>query len=79
MDQATIKAIVASTIRHGLTVAAGWLAAHGWLSGDETAEFVSGGLALVAFGWSWWQKVGQAKAQADLKSAVSYWQSKGAK
>lgn len=39
-------------LRHLLTFAAGWLAARGYLSSNESGEVIAGGIALAGFLWS---------------------------
>jgi len=75
MDMTTIGSLIA---RHFLTTAGGWLAANGFLpNGTTTESFVGAGMVIIGVGWSWWQKVGHAKAIAELNKALSYWQAKG--
>ncbi len=76
MDDTTkqiVQAALAGLVRHGMTTAAGALVAAGLLQSGDSANFVQIGtgivLGVVALTWSWWQKVGQAKVTALLKSA----------
>lgn len=65
-----LQPILAGQLRHLLTVAAGMLIAKGALQSEQSGAFVQIGLGLaswvVAAGWSWWQKDGQAKVVAQL-------------
>jgi hypothetical protein len=58
-------------LRHALSLAAGWFGAKGWLTGDQQAEFIDMGLALllagVAYGLSVWSK---HKDEANTDKAV---------
>jgi hypothetical protein len=58
----TFAAIAGSAVRHGLTLAGGYLVAKGVISDGQSAEFVGLGMAVVAFGWSWLQKHNAGKA-----------------
>lgn len=55
-----IKPILASTVRHALTTAAGALVADGLIQSSQTDDFVGAGLFLAGVAWAWWQKYGQA-------------------
>lgn len=73
MDDTTtqiIQTAIASAIRHGLTVAAGSLVTLGWIQSSQSANFVElmSGIVLgaIAYGWSLWQKKGQAAMAAEL-------------
>jgi len=61
MDIQTVLALIA---RHGLTTAAGFLAAHGYLESSAEEGFASAGMLILGVGWSWWQKTGQAERGA---------------
>jgi len=65
MDSTTILGLIA---RHGLTSAAGFLAAHGLIGPDPSATeaFVSAGLLFLGIAWSWWQKSGKVLVDAQL-------------
>jgi hypothetical protein len=78
MDDTTkqiLQAALAGLVRHGMTTAAGALVAAGLLQSGDSANFeqIGSGLVLgvVALAWSWWQKAGQAKVAALLKSAAA--------
>lgn len=62
--------IVAGQVRHLLTVAAGMLVANGALQSSQESQFINIGVGLamwlIVAGWSWWQKVGQKRAQELL-------------
>lgn len=66
MEWSTIGGLIA---RQGLSAAAGWLMSHGILAADGsgTEAFVGAGMALVAVGWSAWQKYG--KVLVDKRKA----------
>ncbi len=57
---AILNQVVEGLARHGLTALAGILASAGYLSTDQTTQFVTLGASLVTFllgvGWSIWQK-----------------------
>lgn len=78
METEDWTAIGAGVVRHLLTTLAGVLVTDGWLSNSETNAFIGGGCALVAFAWSWWQKVGQSRARAQLNGTIEYLKAKGA-
>ncbi len=70
MDWSTIGGLVA---RQGISAFAGWLMSHGLLAADGsgTEAFIGAGMALVAVGWSAWQKYGMAlvdKRKAQLSN-----------
>ena len=58
---------VGAVVRHGLTAAAGALVASGYATSDQAAAVVGGAMAVVAIGWSWWQKRTHAAALAVAK------------
>lgn len=63
----TFGAILASAVRHGLTLAGGYLVAKGVITDGQSAEFVGLGMAAAAYGWSVLQKHDTGK---KLKSAL---------
>lgn len=65
MDWSTIGGMV---LRHGLTTAAGWLMAHGFLAADgsNSEAFVGIGLAIGGGFLSWWQKTGKVLVDERL-------------
>lgn len=77
METQDWTAIAAGILRHALTTFAGVLVTDGWLTNSEVSAFVGGGLALAAFAWSWWQKIGQKRARAQLQGTIEYLKSKG--
>lgn len=64
------KPIVAGQVRHVLTGIGAVLTAKGALDPGVTGQFVEifSGFAmyLIGAGWSWWQKIGQARVLADV-------------
>lgn len=56
------KNIVMSTVRHGLTTAAGFLVSQGLITGSQTNDLIGSGLFVAGIAWSWWQKHNQQKA-----------------
>lgn len=71
-------AIGAGIVRHVLTSLAGVLVTDGWLSNSETSAFIGGGCAIVAFTWSWWQKIGQKRTRAQLQGTIEFLKTKRA-
>lgn len=71
--KAIVQAALASTIRHGLTVAAGSFVTLGLVQSSDSGNFVQIGtgivMGLIALGWSWWQKAGQKRALELLAKA----------
>lgn len=63
-----ITQILGGVARHALTTFAGGLVAEGVIKDSDTTMFVGAGMALAGVAWSWWQKVGQAKALEELKN-----------
>jgi hypothetical protein len=61
-------AYVGAVVRHGLTAAAGALVAGGYATGDQATTLVAGAMAVIAIGWSWWQKRQHAAALAAARS-----------
>jgi hypothetical protein len=47
-----LKPILLGYVRHGLTVGAGYLLAHGLVQQSDTQVIVSAGLALAGVAWS---------------------------
>ena len=43
-------------IRHFLTVVAGGMVAHGYATSDQAQQIVGGSMAVLAVGWSAYQK-----------------------
>lgn len=74
MDWKTIWAlaqpIVVGQLRHGLTVASGYLIANGALEASDQASFIKIGLGVASWigvaAWSWWDKVGRARLLAKI-------------
>lgn len=56
------KQFLFSVIRHISTKAAGILIAHGWMTNNDTEQWLSITAFLATLGWSWWEKK-QAKAK----------------
>jgi ABC-type nickel/cobalt efflux system permease component RcnA len=71
-DNDQLTAMIAGLAsRHVLTVAAGSLVTLGVLhTGNDETQFIQVGsgilVGLLGIGWSWWQKVGQARVRAEL-------------
>lgn len=63
-----LKPFLASTARHALTVAGGYLVAHGVINQNGTEQFVAAGMTLAGVGWSWWEKYGKQQTIADLRN-----------
>lgn len=62
---------VASAARAGLNALAGMLASAGVLSGDQTTQFVTVGVALVTWGATWvWSQVKNRNAHKAVKTAL---------
>lgn len=76
METEDWTAIAAGIVRHVLTSLAGVLVTSGWLTNSEVSTFVGGGCAIVAFAWSWWQKIGQKRARAQLQGTIEYLKTK---
>lgn len=71
MDE-NLQSIAAGIIRHGLTTAGGYLMASGVIHGQGGVQaFVAAGMVIIGVAWSYWQKVGQAKAMAELAKVSS--------
>lgn len=54
-----LKPYLASTVRHGLTVAGGIIIKDGLLPSDGLNDFVGGGMVFAGIAWSFMQKYGQ--------------------
>lgn len=67
VDYSTIAQLLA---RHFLTSAGLWLAGQGYLDSNGVQGFVGAGMLIGGVFWSWWQKRGQALAQAALAAEV---------
>lgn len=60
--------MVTSLIRHGLTLAAGYLVAQGLVSEADAATFVSSAsMVLAAVAWSAWEKYAEQSQQGGSK------------
>ena len=51
-DNSMIRSILLGYVRHGLTIAAGYLLAHGLIQQADQQVFISGALALAGVAWS---------------------------
>lgn len=71
MDMELVKPLLAGAARHALTTFGGSLATAGIIQANGVSEFVGAGMCLAGIGWSWWQKVGQAKVAALLKKLTA--------
>lgn len=82
MDTDLLKAFVAGQVRHLITLAAGYLVAKGIVQSGDSANFVNiasgAALALIAMGWSWWQKVGQEQVSSALRKLTARQTTEGA-
>jgi hypothetical protein len=69
------KPIIAAGVRHVLGGVGMYLVGIGALPQNQEVNFETIGVGFVMFaiavGWSWWQKVGQAKLRALIKSAAA--------
>jgi hypothetical protein len=61
----TFGAILASAVRHGLTLAGGYLVGKGILTDAQSVEFVGIGMAGAAYAWSLVQKHSTGKKLAE--------------
>ena len=63
-----VQEALASVLRWGLALAAGWLVQHGiWTQAAATMYVAAAALALVSLGWSVWQKyVARSKLMTAL-------------
>ena len=66
MTYDALKPYLAAFVRHLLTVAAGVLAAHGYMNSSGVEQFVGFGMTCAGLAWSWWQKSGHAAVAADI-------------
>lgn len=71
MDTEIFKPILAGMVRHGLTTLGGALVTDGVLQSSEVTGFIGAGMVVAGAGWSWYQKVGQAKIAALLKKVMA--------
>lgn len=60
---------IASVLRHGLTFLGGFLLSKGYITAEIVPQFIAGGLALSALGWSIVQQVNSHKALKDAVAA----------
>lgn len=65
MDTA-MQSILAGVVRHALTTVGGMLVSQGVIGSDQVNGLVGAGMIIAGVAWSWWQKVGQQKAAAEL-------------
>lgn len=68
MTYDALKPFLAAFVRHALTVAAGALAAHGYMSSSGAEQFIGFGMTCAGLAWSWWQKSGHAAVAADIEN-----------
>ena len=68
MTYDALKPFLAAFARHVLTVAAGMLAAHGYMSSSGVEQFIGFGMTCAGLAWSWWQKSGHAAVAADIEN-----------
>jgi hypothetical protein len=67
-----LKSILLGYARHGLTVAAGYLLAHGLIAQEDQQVLISAGLALAAVAWSTASKlVHQEELRLARKGAIA--------
>lgn len=69
MDDNFIKMILGSALRHGATIAGGWLLREGIIDNDGATQFVAAVMMFGGIGWSLWQKYGHARLMAILAKA----------
>ena len=73
VDDSFWRPVIAGWIRHVLSGVGMYLVGIGALPKNDEVNFENIGVGLAMFGiaagWSWWNKVGQAKVRALLKSA----------
>jgi hypothetical protein len=63
-----VKKIAAGMLRHALTVAGGALMTYGYGDANTEVAIMGMGMTLGGCAWSWWVKVGEAKALALLNN-----------
>lgn len=67
MDFETVKAFVASLVRHLLTGTGAYLVGEGVVTNQQWETIVAGGVSIVlGLIWSWWQK----RKTVGVKSAA---------
>lgn len=66
MTYDALKPFLAAAVRHALTVAAGMLAAHGYINSSGAEQFIGFGMTCAGLAWSWWEKSGHAAAAIDI-------------
>ncbi len=66
MTYDALKPFLAAAVRHALTVAAGMLAAHGYMSSSGAEQFIGFGMTCAGLAWSWWEKSGHTAVAADI-------------
>jgi len=71
-----LKPFAASALRHALTVGAGILVAHSWVSGSGAEQLVATGMGVGALAWSWWQKSGHVQLAQDVANLSALLQAK---
>ena len=66
-----LQPILMGQLRHGLTLVAGALVTHGIIKSDQSSAFIEIGIAIILYligaGYSWYQKIGQAKIKTKLE------------
>ena len=69
MNDDLIKLWAGAALRHGATVAGGWLLSHGAVTGSWETQFEGAVMVIGGVAWSLWQKWGRAQAKS-LASAL---------
>ncbi len=64
----TFATLLASAIRHALTVGAGYLVGLGMISDAQSPELVGIAMAVLAYGWSVFKHTSAAK---QLRKAIN--------
>jgi hypothetical protein len=64
----TFATLLASALRHGLTIGAGFLVAKGVISDAQGPELVGIAMAALAYGWSVFKHTSMA---AKLRKAIA--------
>lgn len=60
---------VMGIVRHGLTIAGGWLVSQGWLSASQTEQLTGIALAILGIAWSLVRKWRRSRAAAPAGPA----------
>lgn len=68
MDENFIKMILGTALRHGATIAGGWLLKEGIVDNDGATQFIAAIMLLGGVAWSGWQKYGHAKLMAIISA-----------